>query len=70
MTAESLTTELPPAHSALCCLCGRYTTAPVVVRYVERSSGPGLIVYACPEDAMALAPGPGPDEHRNSRRDE
>ncbi|MFF0446200.1 hypothetical protein ACFYT4_07265 [Streptomyces sp. NPDC004609] len=62
MTAESLITALPPARTAICCRCGRATTAPVEIRYIERSNAPGLTLYACPEDAIALQPGPGHDE--------
>ncbi len=33
---------------ALCCHCRKWTSAPVEVRYVERTSGPGVALYACP----------------------
>ena len=37
--------------TAVCCRCERDTVAPVPVRYVERASGPGVTVYACPDRA-------------------
>ncbi|AJC60162.1 hypothetical protein [Streptomyces sp. 769] len=43
---------------AVCCRCGRPTLAPVAVRYVERASGPGVTVYACPDCAPRLTLGP------------
>lgn len=58
MTAEGLTSELPPAHSAPCCRCGRWTVAGVLIRHIERASGPGVALYACPEHALDMAPGP------------
>lgn len=43
-------------------LCERETVAPVAVRYIERESGPGVTLYACPDCAPHLAPGPLPAE--------
>lgn len=48
--------------AAVCCRCKRLTFAPVAVRYVERVSGPGRTLYACPDCAPHLAPGPLPAE--------
>jgi len=48
--------------AAVCCRCKRLTFAPVAVRYVERVSGPGWTLYACPDCAPHLAPGPLPAE--------
>ncbi|MEV0444554.1 hypothetical protein AB0I84_14320 [Streptomyces spectabilis] len=47
---------------AVCCRCGRATLAPVEVRYIERASGPGVTLYACPDCAPRLMPGPLPAE--------
>ncbi len=47
---------------AVCWKCGRLTLAPVAVRYVERASGPGVTLYACPDCAPRLTPGPLPAE--------
>ncbi|WP_167350592.1 hypothetical protein [Streptomyces yangpuensis] len=38
------------------------TVAPVAVRHIERASGPGVTVYACPDCAPLLTPGPLPAE--------
>ncbi|MEW1546084.1 hypothetical protein [Streptomyces tsukubensis] len=55
MTPESLLAERPPGClTAPCCLCGRPTTAPVEVRHVP----PDTTLYACPEHATAVVPGP------------
>ncbi|WP_266682501.1 hypothetical protein [Streptomyces sp. NBC_00847] len=58
MSVDGLTSELPPARSALCCHCTRWTTAPVEVRHIERTSGPGVTLYVCPEHAPDMMPGP------------
>ncbi len=50
-------TEPPAGTRAVCCACGRYTSAAVPVRYVERPSGPGLTLYACPDCAPKITPG-------------
>ncbi|MEV0438964.1 hypothetical protein AB0I84_09430 [Streptomyces spectabilis] len=47
---------------AVCCRCKRLTAAPVPVRYIERASGPGWTLYACPDCAPHLTPGPLPAE--------
>jgi hypothetical protein len=36
----------------------RWTTAPVEVRHIERTSGPGATLYVCIEHAPDLMPGP------------
>ncbi|QDY77487.1 hypothetical protein [Streptomyces qinzhouensis] len=55
MTLESLLAEWPPVGlTARCCLCGRRTTAPIEVRRVP----PDTTLYACPEHATAVTPGP------------
>ena len=54
--------EWPQGFTAFCCQCARRTRAPIQVRYIERPSGPGVAVYACPECAPHLSPGPSPDE--------
>ncbi|MFF7689693.1 hypothetical protein ACFZB6_26550 [Streptomyces syringium] len=53
--------RFPPVHPAplvKCCECDIATTAPVEVRYIERQSGPGFPLYACPRCAPRLVPGP------------
>lgn len=62
MTADGLTAELPPTRAAHCCRCERWTGTPVEVRYIERASGPGVTLYACPDHAQDLIPGPLPGE--------
>ncbi|MGW1280111.1 hypothetical protein ACWD4V_24585 [Streptomyces tsukubensis] len=62
MTREGLTELPPPARNAICCDCGRPTYAPVPVRHIERGSGPGYTVYACPRCAPDVTPGPLPGE--------
>jgi hypothetical protein len=48
--------------AALCCRCERETAAPVAVRYIEQASDPGVTLYACPDCAPHLVPGPLPGE--------
>ncbi|MFB6955272.1 hypothetical protein ACFCXP_37135 [Streptomyces niveus] len=59
----ALTAEPSPAPSgARCCRCRQWTYAPVPVRYIERESGPGFTLYACPNHAVALGAGPTPED--------
>ncbi|MFD4372752.1 hypothetical protein [Streptomyces sp. NPDC058486] len=63
MTREWLAAETAPGRSgAWCSRCKRWTYAPMEVGYVERQSGPGVILYACPSHAVAMIPGPMPGE--------
>lgn len=55
--------------TAVCCHCHQKTEAPVVVRYVERVSGPGWTLHACPDCAPKLLPGPLPGETVTPQRD-
>ncbi|MEJ8653858.1 hypothetical protein WKI65_38930 [Streptomyces sp. MS1.AVA.3] len=48
--------------TADCLLCKRTTEAPVAVGYVERVSGPGVMLYACPDCAPHFIPNPLPAE--------
>lgn len=48
--------------STSCCRCERMTAAPVEVHHIERTSGPGVTVYACPDCAPLLTRGPLPAE--------
>ncbi|MEU3396683.1 hypothetical protein [Streptomyces filamentosus] len=49
MTREALAAESAPARrGALCCRCKRWTYAPVEVGYIERQSGPGVVLWGCP----------------------
>ncbi|MFF9074028.1 hypothetical protein ACF1BP_07625 [Streptomyces sp. NPDC014735] len=45
-----------------CCRCSREAEAPIPVGHVERASGPSVTVYACPDCAPQVAPGPLWDE--------
>ncbi|MFD9477135.1 hypothetical protein [Streptomyces nojiriensis] len=62
MTVDGLTTPPPLGNVAVCVKCHRCTTAPVPVRRIESSSGPGATLWACPEHAEELTPGPLPGE--------
>ena len=59
--------EAKPAvapSGALCCHCQRLTYAPVTIGYIQRPSGPGVTLYACPDHVTESAPGPIPDDLR------
>lgn len=59
MTREALTSDIAPfGFGAHCCRCGRWSPGAVAVRYIERASGPGVTLYACPEHAAELGAGP------------
>ncbi|MCX4806480.1 hypothetical protein OG594_33495 [Streptomyces sp. NBC_01214] len=62
MTVDGLTTPPPLGDVALCIVCHETTTAPVRVQYIESTSGPGTTLWACPEDAPSVTPGPMPGE--------
>ncbi len=52
----------PITSGARCCRCQQWTYAAVQVRYVERASGPGVTLYACPSHAVAFGAGPTPED--------
>ncbi|MER0481567.1 hypothetical protein ABR737_25065 [Streptomyces sp. Edi2] len=55
--------------TAACLHCHRETVAPVAVGYIERVSGPGVTLYACPDHAPLFIVGPLPTEVAPPRRD-
>ncbi|MFE0644331.1 hypothetical protein ACFW2Y_22380 [Streptomyces sp. NPDC058877] len=61
MTRDGLTAD-STGHVALCVACRTTTHAPVAVRWIQGASGPGATLYACPDHAAELAPGPLPGE--------
>jgi hypothetical protein len=40
-----------PPRTETCCSCGKTTTKPELVRVIEAGSGPGGLLYACPDCA-------------------
>ncbi|MEU8891176.1 hypothetical protein [Streptomyces sp. NPDC048442] len=68
MTRDALTNPLPPVEVALCIGCERNTTAPVPIRWIQSTSGPGATLYGCPTCAPKLTPGPTPDHMVTRRR--
>ncbi|TGB00575.1 hypothetical protein [Streptomyces sp. MZ04] len=62
MTSEGLTGATPVVTVALCIKCTKNTSAPVAVRWIHSTSGPGATLYACPECAPELGAGPTPDD--------
>lgn len=62
MTRESLAGGPPAVTVALCVRCEALTSAPVPVRWIESGCGPGTTLWACPQHATELAPGPMPGE--------
>ncbi|AZK95296.1 hypothetical protein B7R87_16620 [Streptomyces tsukubensis] len=62
MTRDGLTTPVPPPSGGPCVVCGHTSPAAVEVGYIQQTSGPGIVQYACPEHAAAYLPGPVPDE--------
>ncbi|MFF2788661.1 hypothetical protein ACFVT6_18125 [Streptomyces sp. NPDC058049] len=62
MTIDGLTTPPPLGNVAVCVKCHCLTATPVAVRHIESTSGPGTTLWACPEHAASVAPGPMPGE--------
>ncbi|MFC7817316.1 hypothetical protein ACFUTR_22065 [Streptomyces sp. NPDC057367] len=66
MTRDGLTLRLTFGHVALCVVCKTDTKAPVPIRDIPSTSGPGMTLYACPEHVVDVSPGPilgGLDAH-------
>ncbi|WP_416970380.1 hypothetical protein [Streptomyces sp. 4F14] len=62
MTRDGLTDELPAPFRAECCQCGRWSAAAIACRYIERASGPGVTLYACPDCVLVVGVGPVADD--------
>jgi hypothetical protein len=62
MTREWLNGTLPDPTPALCIGCKRQTSAPVPIRWIESTSGPGTTLYGCPTCAPKYTPGSTPDD--------
>ncbi|WP_338684809.1 hypothetical protein QD712_30200 [Streptomyces acidiscabies] len=58
MNRDALTGEPPASFGAHCCRCERWTLAPVICREIERMSGPGVTLYACPDCILVVGVGP------------
>ncbi|AEW97598.1 MULTISPECIES: hypothetical protein [Streptomycetaceae] len=62
MTAEELFPDVLSGHVAVCIECKALTRAPVPVRWIQSTSGPGTTLYACPDHVVELGVGPTPDD--------
>lgn len=62
MIPERFFPPLPVVRVALCIRCRRNTTAPIPVRWIESTSGPGTTLDACPDCAPGLGAGPTPED--------
>ncbi|MET9148331.1 hypothetical protein [Streptomyces sp. NPDC004042] len=58
----AMTEPVPAPRGAVCVRCRTWTYAPVPVRHIERQSGPGVTLYACPTHAVDLWAGPTPGD--------
>ncbi|MFI5940676.1 hypothetical protein ACIBCB_10530 [Streptomyces uncialis] len=67
MTADELFPVVLAGFAALCIECKTVTGAPVPVRWIQSSSGPGTTLYACPDHAMKLGAGPTPGDVLQTR---
>ncbi|MGW6459238.1 hypothetical protein ACWF94_25495 [Streptomyces sp. NPDC055078] len=62
MTPDALTTAAPASFTAVCTRCDRTTTAAVPIGWTQPPGARGHTLYACPECAPLLTPGPTPGE--------
>jgi len=62
MNRDALTSEPPSPFEAPCCRCERWTGAAVACRFIERASGPGVTLYACPDCVLTVGVGPTTDD--------
>ncbi|MFJ7588408.1 hypothetical protein ACIQZO_13685 [Streptomyces sp. NPDC097617] len=67
MTRDGLMSPPPTGDVAVCIVCHEQTEAPVAVREIHSTSGPGTTLWACPDHAVQLGAGPtAEDVHRVS----
>ncbi len=50
------TTDRTSPLVATCCVCRTRTRAPIAVRYIEQTSGPGYTLYVCPDHIHDVKP--------------
>ncbi|QNE75636.1 hypothetical protein [Streptomyces finlayi] len=67
MTAEELFPVVLAGFVALCVECKTITRAPIPVRWIQSTSGPGTTLYACPTHAVTLGAGPTPEDELPAR---
>lgn len=58
MTVEELFPVVLTGFVALCVECKTVAQAPIPVRWIQSTSGPGTTLYACPDHAVT----PGRDQ--------
>lgn len=63
MTRDALTGRVPEPPRERCCVCGRWTAAPVVIGYGRVGCGDAVTHHVCPEHVHAAASGPCAAEH-------
>ncbi|MFI6525545.1 hypothetical protein [Streptomyces uncialis] len=56
MTLDHLFPQVPPVHGEHCCLCGRWTIAPVTVGYGSMSGSVGVTHHVCAEHVHTRGP--------------
>jgi len=59
---DGLTAEPPAPFVAVCCRCERWSSAAIPCRYIERASGPGVTLYACPDCVVIVGVGAVADD--------
>ncbi|MFJ9108207.1 hypothetical protein [Streptomyces sp. NPDC102283] len=67
MTADELFPVALAGRVALCIECKTVTRAPVPVRWIQSTSGPGTTLYVCPDHAVQLGAGPTPEDEISIR---
>ncbi|WP_406002185.1 hypothetical protein [Streptomyces sp. NBC_00829] len=67
MTRAELFPVVAFGHVALCVECKTVTRAPIPVRWIQSTSGPGTTLYACPDHAVKVGAGPTPDDVISAR---
>ncbi|SCK28701.1 hypothetical protein YUWDRAFT_02122 [Streptomyces sp. AmelKG-D3] len=62
MTSDQLFPVVLAGRVALCIECKTVTRAPISVRWIQSSSGPGTTLYACPDHAVKLGAEATPED--------
>ncbi|MCM2388938.1 hypothetical protein [Streptomyces albipurpureus] len=60
MSTDELFPDISPDPVAHCCDCGKLTRAPITIRHIGSTNGPGTTLYTCPHCFPNHDPGPTP----------
>ncbi|MCM2391291.1 hypothetical protein [Streptomyces albipurpureus] len=62
MNIDELFPDISPDPAEHCCDCGKLTRAPIAIRHLHTTNGPGTTLYTCPHCFPNHDPGPTPGD--------